>query len=89
MIFRRGEYLRILSGSWDKLGEEIKEQLVGKYGQIHKIGDLDNDEWPYIVVTVLDDGSTYKFPACQKELLLLEFRQAEVELSEYLKKVKR
>ena len=85
MIFKQSEFVRILSGSWNRLFDK-KDRLVGKVGQIHKVGDIDNIDCPYLVITVIDD-ETYKFMAKGEELKLLEYRQAEVELSELLSKI--
>lgn len=88
MIFIKGEFVRILSGSWERIKNKEKKLLPGKVGQIYKIGDIDNSDYPYMVITVLNN-ETFKFMAKKEELEHVQYRQEEVAISKYLKKVKK
>lgn len=86
-IFTQGEFVRIKSGSFTRL-VDYKEKVVGNVGQIHRVGDIDSGDRPYVVITVVED-ETITFMANKDELILLEKNQADEEISKYLRKVKR
>lgn len=64
----------------------ISGEWKGKFGQIAKVNDIDNDEFPYSI-WIVHDGITQKVLASGKELLCRKFREKEVEFSHYLRLV--
>lgn len=80
-IYIKGEFVRI---------SKKEEGISGKIGQIYKVENLESD-FPYVVITVLDNKETFFFMANQTELKYCEYKQIEMEdeLIFYMKNVKR
>lgn len=78
MILRKGEFIKIKEGEF--------AGLVGQINRVFNI-DLNGDVYPYQIIFVSKLGNTIKLCVSSNEIQHILYREFELEIGEYLKKV--